>query len=122
MNVLDASAVLAFLLGEDGADVVEDVLGQGGAVCNAVNWSEVAQKVRAHDRNWDLARALVTSYGLVIEPVRADDGESAALRWRRGDSMSLADRICLAVGDRLDATVWTADRTWGAGERVRQVR
>lgn len=122
MNLLDASALLAFLLGEPGGDVVEDVLTVGDAACTSVNWSEVAQKVRAHDRNWDLARALLSSYDLTVESVDGEDGEAAARRWRRGDELSLADRICLAVGERLDATVWTADRTWGAGERLRQIR
>ncbi len=44
--VLDASALLAFLAGEPGADVVERALADG-PVCSAVNWAEVAQKVRA---------------------------------------------------------------------------
>jgi hypothetical protein len=26
------------------------------------------------------------------------------------------------VGDRLDAVVWTADRAWGTGGRIRQIR
>ena len=46
LNVLDASAILAYLLGEQGADRMEDVMNEG-AVCGAANWSEVAQKVRA---------------------------------------------------------------------------
>ena len=44
MTVLDASALLAFLQGEPGADLVEASL-HAGAVCGAANWSEVAQKV-----------------------------------------------------------------------------
>jgi ribonuclease VapC len=121
VNVFDSSALLAFLQGEDGAATVEDGLGAGG-VCGTANWSEVAQRVRAHGRNWDLARTLLLSYDLDIEPVTVDDAEWAAGRWIRGEDLSLADRLCLAVGDRFDADVWTADRAWGTSGRVRQIR
>jgi PIN domain nuclease of toxin-antitoxin system len=40
----------------------------------------------------------------------------------RGAGLSLADRLCLALGDRLDADVLTADQAWGAGERIKQIR
>lgn len=121
MKVLDASALLAFLLGEDGAATVEAFLEDGGT-CGAANWSEVAQKVRAHGRNWDLSRSLLAVYGLQIEPVTAADAEWAASRWVRNEGLSLADRLCLALGDRLEADVLTADRTWGTSGRIKQVR
>jgi ribonuclease VapC len=97
------------------------VLATGG-VCGAANWSEVAQKVRAHGRSWELARALLQSYGLTVEPVTEEDAEWAARRWVKGEGFSLADRLCLALGERHDAEVWTADRTWGSAGRVRQIR
>jgi ribonuclease VapC len=121
MNVFDASALLAFLQAEQGADLVGKALSDGGA-CGAANWSEVAQKIRAHGRNWDLSRALLVSYGVNIEPVTAADAEWAARRWTQGEGLSLADRLCMALGDRLDADVWTADEAWGTGGRIRQVR
>lgn len=121
MTVFDASALLAFLQGEDGADTVDQALIDGG-VCGAANWSEVAQKIRAAGRDWDLARALLASYDLAVEPVVAADAEWAARRWTRGDGLSLADRLCLALGHRLDVEVWTADQTWGSDGRVRQIR
>ena len=68
MNLFDASALLCFLQGERGADVVERELVAGG-VCSAANWSETAQKIIAHQRDWDLAGGLLLSYGLEIEPV-----------------------------------------------------
>ena len=121
MNVFDASALLAFLRGEEGADVVETALVDGG-VCGAANWSEVAQKVRSHGRDWDLARALLDSYGIDVEAVIVTDAERAAETWRTSTGLSLADRLCLALGERKDAVVWTADRQWGSDGRVRQIR
>lgn len=122
MNVFDASALLAFLGGEEGAGRVQEVLEAGEGLCGAANWSEVAQKVRSHGRAWDLAALLLASYGVAIEPVTRADAEWAAARWRRGEGLSLGDRLCLALGERAEATVYTADATWGSGDRIRQIR
>lgn len=120
--VLDASALLAFVQGDKGADEVEAAL-TSGARCGAASWSEVAQKVLAATRDWDLVRALLTSYDLQVEPVSVEDGEWAARRWRRGEGLSLGDRLCLALAERLDVAVLTADTAWGCSDcRVRQIR
>jgi PIN domain nuclease of toxin-antitoxin system len=121
VTVFDSSALLAFLQGEDGAATVEAALESGGA-CGAANWSEIAQKIRAHGRNWDLSRSLLAMYDLEIESVTATDAEWAAQRWVRGEGLSLADRLCLALGGRLDAYVLTADGMWGSHGRIRQIR
>ena len=119
--VLDASAILVFLQDERGARAVEDALSDN-PVCGAANWSEVAQKVLAENRDWSLVRALLFSYGVRVEPVLPEDAEWAARRWRRGEGLSLADRLCLALAERTDLDVLTADRAWGFSGRVRQVR
>jgi ribonuclease VapC len=119
--VVDASALLAFVQGEEGSDRVEAAL-ESGVACGAANWSEVAQKVIGAERDWELVRALLASYALSIEPVTTDDAEWAARRWRRGEGLSLADRLCLALGARRDAVVLTADATWGSDDRIRQIR
>lgn len=119
--VLDASAVLAYLQGEPGSDAVESTL-VDGARCGAANWSEVAQKVLAAGRDWELVRALLSSYPLTVDPVVAEDAEWAARRWTAGEGLSLADRLCLALAERADAEVLTADTTWGTASRVRQLR
>lgn len=121
MSVLDASALLAFLGGESGAEVVEEALG-AGARCSTANWSEAAQKVLAAGGDWDLAGALLGAYGLEVEPVVVADAEWAARRWRPGESLSLGDRLCLALAARLDEVAVTADRSWGTGPGIRQIR
>lgn len=120
--VLDASALLAFLQDETGGGEVEDALEAEEAICGAANWSEIAQTIVAAGRDWDLVRALLLSYDLVVEPVTATDAEVAARMWRRGSGLSMADRLCLALAERLDLAVLTADRDWGAGGRIRQIR
>lgn len=121
MNVFDSSALLCFLLGEPGSDVVERELVSGGA-CGAANWSEVAQKVRARNHDWDLERGLLLSYPITIEAVQIADAETAAALWSQGSHLSLGDRLCLALTERLGATVWTADTAWGTTGSIRQIR
>ena len=121
MIVLDSSAVLAYLQGETGANVVEDALAHD-AVCGAANWSEIAQKVLAAGRDWDLVRALLLSHEVGVEAVQVGDAEWAARRWRRREGLSLADRLCMALAERLNADVLTADATWGRDGRVMQIR
>ena len=121
MNVLDASALLAFLKGEPGAAAVQDAL-EGGACCSAVNWSETAQKVAAAGGSWTLAAAGLDAFGLRVEPATGADAERAAARWRVTSNLSLGDRFCLTLGERLGATVWTADRAWRGLDRVRLIR
>ncbi|HRY10058.1 MAG: PIN domain-containing protein [Actinobacteria bacterium] len=121
MTVFDASALLAYLGAEDGADTVESALERGG-MCSTANWSEVAQKVLAAGGDWDLSRALLLSYGITLGPVDADDAEWAARRWRKGEGLSLGERLCLALAHRLDDVAITADRTWGEDARIHQIR
>lgn len=121
MTVVDASALLAYLQGEPGSDVVEDALDED-TVCGAANWSEVAQKVIAAGRDWPMARALLFSHGIKIEPVTLSDAEVAASLWEHGTPLSLGDRLCLALGERLDTSILTADTAWGDGPRIRQIR
>jgi ribonuclease VapC len=121
MTILDASALLAFVQDEDGAAVVETAL-ETDPRCGAANWSELAQKVRAAGRDWELVRALLVSYDIRIEPVLADDAEWAAHRWKRGEGLSLADRLCLALAERVESNVLTADASWGSTGRVTQIR
>jgi PIN domain nuclease of toxin-antitoxin system len=122
MNVFDASALLAYLLGEPGSDQVEAALKQG-AVCSAANWSETAQEVIGRGGSWLTAKAILSSFDLTVEPVTAADAETAAALWPAHRHLSLGDRLCIALAGRLDAWVFTADRAWtDAYGRVQIVR
>ena len=121
MILFDSSALLAFLQGEQGADEVGAAL-VGDVRCSAANWSEVAQKVRTRGADWSLVKSTLIGFGVVVEPVTADDAERAATLWTLGSGLSLADRLCLATGQRLGAHVWTADRSWGSSPTIHQIR
>lgn len=120
MIVIDSSAVLAYLQDEPGSDTVRTALLDGAAI-SAANWSEVAQKVRRADA-WEVARALLLSFPLQIVPVTVDDAEAAAALWMPGSPLSLADRLCLALGARLQLPVLSADRAWFTRADVIPVR
>ncbi|MDR1151460.1 MAG: PIN domain-containing protein [Bifidobacteriaceae bacterium] len=111
MTVFDASALLAYLRGEQGAQCVADALAQGGS-CGAANWSEVAQMVAHRGASWPAARAVLLSYPLTVEPVTAADAETAAAPWPVAKDLSLADRLCLALAKRMSDAALTADSAW----------
>jgi len=108
--VVDASAVLAWLQDEPGSDAAERYLMDG--VIGAANWSEVLQKSRQHGAPTGLVARLLTSFGLDVAEVTAEDAERAATLWQAGSVLSLADRLCLALGQRLQAPVVTTDSAW----------
>jgi PIN domain nuclease of toxin-antitoxin system len=117
VTVLDASAVLAFLQGEPGAEVVSERL--DGAVIGAANWSEVRTRLGG-ELEGSLADAILVARGVRVEPLTKEDADRAALLTDR--SLSLGDRLCLALGRRLGEEVLTADRAWGSGEGIVQIR
>lgn len=109
-TVVDASVVLAWLQDEPGADEAEPLLMQG--VIGAANWSEVLQKVRQHGAPAGVVARLLSSFGLTVLDVTRADAEIAADLWERGTPLSLADRLCLALGVRAGLPVATADAAW----------
>jgi PIN domain nuclease of toxin-antitoxin system len=109
-TVVDASAVLAWLQDETGADGAERHMVDG--VIGAANWSEVLQKSRQHGVDAELVARLLASFGLGVLDVVESDAARAAALWRTGSSLSLADRLCLALGLRLGVPVATADTSW----------
>lgn len=121
-QVLDASAVLAYLHQEPGWEVVRAVIGEA-CIC-AVNWSEVAQKTVQKGLNAEAARDLLAEVGLDILPFTASQAETAAYLWEksRNFGLSLADRACLALAIERQTPVLTADRTWAGLELGIEVR
>ncbi|CAN5641338.1 PIN domain-containing protein [soil metagenome] len=110
--VIDASVLLAVMLGESGADEAMPYLKTG--VMSAVNLAEVHSRVVkggfSSENAWEMARSLISE---VIE----FDQEQARLT---GDlilktkeyGLSLGDRACIALGIVLGEAVCTTDRIW----------
>lgn len=110
--VLDASALLAYLQDEPGADVVKAVLAE--SVVSSVNWAEVVQKVLAVNIDVNKVRQNLQGLGLAVESFTPEDGEMTGQLWSqtREYGLSLGDRACLSLGLRLEATILTSDRIW----------
>lgn len=119
--VFDTSALLAFFLDEPGAANVEDALSRGGVI-SAANWSELAQKLIHLNVEWPAVSELIQSIGISIESVTQTDAEVAAQLWSPGLGLSLADRLCLSLGQRLGAEIYTADKAWASYAGVTQIR
>jgi PIN domain nuclease of toxin-antitoxin system len=111
-HVLDASAILALLLGEPGGEHVEEA--GPTALVSTVNLSEVVAKML--DRGASLA-VVLRRLGRIPFTVVAFDRDMAekagALRDRtREGNISFADRACLALAVENGLPVLTGDRDW----------
>lgn len=112
MVVLDASAILAFLQGEPGAERVGELL--PNSVIGAVNYSEVLAKLA--DKGFDEAARRAVSDALLCEVISFDGVQAelaADLRpVSRRLGLSFADRSCLALARQRGEAAITADRVW----------
>ena len=111
--VLDASAVLADIFDEPGADAVVEAL-ESGAVISAVNAAEVAAKL--HGAGWADEDIALVFEGMDTVPF---DAAHALLSGSyrpvtRGFGLGLGDRACLATASLLRCPALTADRAWAA--------
>ena len=111
--LLDASATLALIHDEPGADAVRDAL-RNGAAMSAVNVAEVA--ARLHQQGWLAEEVAAGVRALRIEVLPFDAGtalRSGALRPVTAPfGLGLGDRSCLATAAALGVPALTADRAW----------
>jgi PIN domain nuclease of toxin-antitoxin system len=110
--VLDASAVLALLDAEPGADKVASILAE--AAIGTVNLAEVHTKLS--ERGQAGRQALAQILSAMEETVPFTEEHAALTGSLRASTiplgLSLGDRACLALGITLEAEVYTAERLW----------
>ena len=113
--VLDASALIALIRDEPGADLVEALLDSGTDTCSAhaVTLCEAYYDfVRASDvgRADELIAGLMDTGLIVREDMDAAFWRRAGLHKAKIKRVSLADCFCMALSERLSAEIVTADR------------
>lgn len=126
-TVLDASALVAGLLKEPGAERVGAAL--DAAVISAVNLAEVTAALVRNGASEREARAALQATAVTVVPadeaLAIDAGLLRAITDRAG--LSLGDRFCFALARRLGSPAMTTDRSWtlvaeAAGIEVELIR
>jgi ribonuclease VapC len=123
--VLDASALIAFLRNEPGADVVRKRV--SGAFISTMNYSEVLKKTIEVGGSPDAVRTHVSALPITIVPFDVDQAVSTAALYPvvKPLGLSFADRACLNLGIRFDAVVLTTEKSMArtsAPVKVRLIR
>ncbi len=124
--VLDASALMAVLNNEPGAEKLTPLI-MSTALTSTVNLAEVHGKLV--QRGFSSDDAWTASNGVIHEAVAftAEQAKTAGdlVIQTRALGLSLGDRACLALAIALQAAVYTADKSWknlNAGVRIHVVR
>jgi PIN domain nuclease of toxin-antitoxin system len=119
VNVLDASAVLAYLQQEKGQDRVEAALDAEPCWLSTVNMCEVLGKLQERDMPPQEAQAAIDDLGLIIVDFDAALAlRAAVLRVStRSLGTSLGDRACLALAEQAAQSkttpiILTAEQAW----------
>ena len=108
--VLDASALIAVMNSEPGAEIVRAALAD--AIISAVNYSEVLKKTIERCQTTVPVVAFVHGFSVEIAPFDESLAATSAELYpqTKAHGMSLADRACLALGIQRRLTVLTAER------------
>ena len=111
---LDASALLAVINEEPGADLVQAFLDSGECTISTVNQSEVVTKLLERGMPMRDIRESLGSFALSVVPFdELDAFDAASLRpLTRHAGLSLGDRACVVLAARLGTPVVTTDRSW----------
>jgi ribonuclease VapC len=123
--VLDASALLAVVFREPGAEVALPLM--PGAYISAVNLSEVIARCVERGKPIDEAITLLGELPIIVVSFGAEAAyRTAGLKVpTRHLGLSFADRCCLALGAEKHAVVLTTDTDWSKldlGIEIRQLR
>ena len=111
--ILDASAILAFLQRERGAEILTREI-RSHAIAGTVNLAEVQTKLVkggfSPDEAWEQTLTVVATVVPYTEDHAKTAGSLITITEKYG--LSLGDRSCLALAIVLKAPVYTTEQTW----------
>ena len=122
--VLDASAVLAWVLNDPGWKAVDRLLPVATIPASAMVECLYAAKAKGQRTEPEELYAALRAVGLRVEPVTAEDVVRAAEliaashanaevnAEKRSPSLSLGDGLCIAVAERLELPLAGGDTYW----------
>ena len=112
--VLDASAILALLQNESGADYVRARVERTSSIISAVNFAEVGYKMAEHGLSGDQVQEAMIEFGVEVRPFDAEQAMILADLYvpTKRLGLSLADRACLALAHLMGLPALTADHAW----------
>jgi ribonuclease VapC len=110
--VLDASALIAFLRNETGAEKVQPILNR--CCISAVNLSESYSKMVEYGKAMEDVAHQVERLDIPVIEFDEEQARIAASIWKitRDVGMSLGDRCCLALALKLGLPAYTTDSEW----------
>lgn len=113
-TVLDASALLCVLNGEQGSQRVIEALPT--AVISAANLAEVVSRLRERGLSVEEVEDVLGSLPLDVRPLTAS--QAYAIGYLRPETralgLSLGDRACLTLAAELGMPALTADQAWAS--------
>jgi PIN domain nuclease of toxin-antitoxin system len=110
--VLDASALLALIKNEPGAEIIEGLL--GNIIMSSVNVVEVASILLDSDMtNIEAKEAIITFVDSIV-PLDLEHSIACATlkKSTKHLGLSLGDRACISLGIKLQLPIYTADKVW----------
>lgn len=117
--VLDASALLALLFGEPGAERVQNVLAD--SAMTTVNLGEVVGHYARNGASEADIRGVIGPLPVSWIPLDYELAYTAGLLLP-ATGLSFGDRACLALAGRMGVPAITADRPWGAVQGLQGIR
>jgi ribonuclease VapC len=110
--VLDSSALLAFVNGEVGGEMVAQIIGD--SIISTVNIAEVVTKLVDRGASLQQTREALAmaDYNIADFDRPLAEATGALVKHTRGRGLSLGDRACLALAQREQLPALTGDREW----------
>jgi ribonuclease VapC len=112
-SVFDASAIMALVFHEPGADKLTARI-LAGATASTVNVAEVQARLVSRGQSPDDAWQDSLAFVADVEPFTLEQAKVAGtlVAQTKPYGLSLGDRACLALALELNAPVYTTDKIW----------